>query len=147
MCSSTISWILCNCKTAHKNLQIQEDGNEYCTATIGNLIWMTENLRYSESGSKGHWYNDEDNADNLSGRLWPHLKKFPEAQLPWNMDLQGSVQGICPDGWRLPTNKDFSSLVQAAGGINNLKLSTTLHFGITLPHPQLPVAFNAGTRR
>ena len=38
-----------------------------------------------------------------------------------------------------PTNKDFSSLVQAA------EASTTsnyqpLHFGITLPYPQLPVA-------
>ena len=116
------------------------DGNEYCTATIGNLIWMTENLRYSESGSKGHWYNDEDNADNLCMADCTHLKKFPEAQLPLEYGAQGSVQGICPDGWRLPTNKDFSSLVQAAGGINNLKLSTTALWDNSTPYPQLPVA-------
>ena len=110
------------------------DGNEYCTATIGNLIWMTENLRYSESGSKGHWYNDEDNADNL---LYGRLYTFEEVSggtAPLEYGSQGSVQGICPDGWRLPTNKDFSSLVQAADGINNLKLSTTaLWDNSTLP--------------
>ncbi|HRG22254.1 MAG TPA: FISUMP domain-containing protein [Saprospiraceae bacterium] len=110
------------------------DGNEYCTATIGNLIWMTENLRYTESGSKGHWYNDEDNADNLLyGRLYT-FEEVANGSAPLEYGASDNVQGICPNGWRLPTNGDFNTLLQASGGINNLKLSTTaLWNNSTLP--------------
>ncbi len=118
------------------------DGNEYCTATIGNLIWMAENLRYTESGNKGHWYNDEDSADNLLyGRLYT-FEEVANGSAPLEYGTGGNVQGICPNGWRLPTNSDFSNLLTAAGNINNLKLSTTaLWDNSTLPSN--PSGFNA----
>lgn len=83
------------------------DNNEYPIMKIGNLYWFTENLRWAGTKDKpvgtgyagtdimgqtlyGRLYNWSDATENLSGS-----------------GLGGGPQGICPDGWSIPTNEDW----------------------------------------
>ncbi len=92
------------------------DDNEYGVALIGNLYWMTDNLRYADSSS----------TSNLKGNSWCYNNDPKECQkhgrlYSWNaaMDLgekdkldpySSTYQGICPEGWHLPSSNDWSAL-------------------------------------
>jgi len=80
------------------------DGKKYKTITIGTQIWMAENLSYNAKNSK--CYNDEPANCKKYGRLY-------------GWDIVNGNQNICPDGWRLPTNADWNTLVNYAGGEKN----------------------------
>jgi uncharacterized protein (TIGR02145 family) len=110
------------------------DDNVYKYLKIGNQVWMAENLRYlpeSEAvgeGTRFDVYNNTSNdievikaLDNYStyGVLytWSAVMGFPaEAD---DTDYSGSVttphQGICPEGWHIPTDDDFKQLEMAVG--------------------------------
>jgi uncharacterized protein (TIGR02145 family) len=95
------------------------DGNVYQTVEIGNQIWMKENLRslhYADGTPVDSvWvYDDNENNAQIWGRLYS-----------WNAAMHGAsssngnpsgVQGICPDGWHLPSKAEFEELIGAAGG-------------------------------
>lgn len=73
----------------------ERDGETYKTITIGSQIWMAENLRYNNKGSMV----------NLSfpnkyyGRLYSII----------------SAQTACPDGWHIPTDREWDELEMAHG--------------------------------
>lgn len=76
----------------------KRDGNKYQAAKIGDYIWMGENLRYK---MKDTWCYDhkELNCDGY-GRLYE-----------WDEAIRA-----CPDGWHLPSNEEWNSLLAALGG-------------------------------
>ena len=108
------------------------DQQVYRIVTIGDQTWMAENLNYADSVNtpslKGSsWcYNNNDEACALFGRLYTWaaaidsvaLANDPENPQTCGMDtsctLPDNIQGICPDGWRLPTKLELEDL---AGGI------------------------------
>jgi len=77
------------------------DGNEYCYTEIGGLTWMSENLRYTNGGATGKWYNNIDSDENL---IYGRLYTFAE------------IDNICPSGWHIPTNFEWDQLIDALGG-------------------------------
>ena len=104
------------------------DGHKYATIKIGNQWWMAENLAYlpfvSEvKDSSGIWvygYNGKsvDYAKTLESFLeygclysWTYAMDIPEK---YNSELWGSSdslhQGICPDGWHLPSDTEWQQL-------------------------------------
>ncbi|MBO4558214.1 MAG: hypothetical protein J5693_06370 [Bacteroidales bacterium] len=68
------------------------DGRGYRYATIGNLDWFAENLAWEGAG---YVYASSSVLNHVFGRhyTWEETK-----------------DGICPDGWRVPTNADWENL-------------------------------------
>jgi len=96
------------------------DGNEYKVAVMGRLVWMAENLRYADSSRTkslvGNSWCYDDKGDNCKkyGRLysWTAAMNVDSTYLTRDYSYYSSeVQGVCPSGWRLPTSKEWSSLV------------------------------------
>ena len=90
----------------------KRDENRYRTVTIGDNVWMAENLRFAAKGS--FCYEDKDNRCKNYGRLYPwHVAMG----LPANYveeSMSGQVkdvhQGVCPDGWHIPKNEEWQAL-------------------------------------
>ncbi len=93
------------------------DGNIYATVEIGGQCWFTEDLRYECDN-----FNDvgEDDATNWDGDgCAPQGDNYNGLLYQWGavMDWDGEgdppeegSQGICPDGWIVPTDDDFKEL-------------------------------------
>ena len=83
------------------------DGNIYRTVTIGDKIWLAENLRTTtfQDGTKVNtgFIPDDDESKLLSyGRLYDWHDATNE-------------RGICPAGWRVASDDDWKSLEKAIG--------------------------------
>lgn len=97
------------------------DQKSYKTVSLGSQVWMAENLNYSDSVSspnlKGNSWCYEDDPSNCEkvGRYYTFLSAM-------NLDASFAAdsveyplmeinQGICPDGWRIPSEEDWNALV------------------------------------
>jgi len=99
----------------------KRDNKKYKTVKIGTQNWMAQNLNYSE---KGVCYNNKDANCDIYGRLYDWVTAM-DISADYNnkkYDMQGQQQGICPDGWHLPTNSEWNALVSAVGGYPARKL-------------------------
>lgn len=106
------------------------EGNRYRTVQIGSQCWMAENMRCTTSPT---------------GKLWAYNPHFSAAQPMYSayyakpaadrfgmlynwaaaLDLSAqhntrtagkAVRGICPEGWHLPDNDEWSLLFHTLGG-------------------------------
>lgn len=79
----------------------------YNTVKVGQQCWMAENMNYAVSGSR--CYGDDPNNCARFGRLynWRQAMAAPAAP-DWAGEDQ--VQGICPDGWHVPNNTEWTTL-------------------------------------
>jgi uncharacterized protein (TIGR02145 family) len=94
---------------------VDYDGNVYASVGVGSKCWLQRNLT-SEHYSDGTpvssyiYYSKTfyfDSLGNLAkfGRLYDFATTTRNAT-----DFTVDVQGICPNGWRLPTNEDALEL-------------------------------------
>ena len=76
------------------------DGKVYKTVKIGTQIWFAENLAFKVDS--GCWaYNNNDS----------NVYKYGY-QYNWE-----TSQNVCPIGWHLPSNKEWTILIDYLGGI------------------------------
>lgn len=85
------------------------DQQEYKTACIGDQIWMAENLNWAGAGE---CYDNSNANCEVFGRLYS-LDEVTgkQASSPGN-----PVQGICPDGWHVPSKDEVQELIDFLGG-------------------------------
>ena len=89
----------------------------YGTVTIGSQVWMAENLNCNVSGSKCY-DNSEANCAKY-GRLynWATAMKLPGCNSKSCASQVGANhQGICPSGWHIPSDAEWTTLTDYVGG-------------------------------
>ena len=115
-------------------LKDKRDGKVYKTVKIGNQVWMAENLAYKPS-SGNYWAYDNDDANvEIYGYLYD-----------WHTVMNGAtssnsnpsnVQGICPSGWHVPSDAEWTELTDYLGGQSfaggKLKSTGTIEAGTGL---------------
>ena len=98
------------------------DGNVYKTVKLGNQVWMAENLRttrYADgtpiplvtaTSSAAVRYYPNNNSANVTdfGYLYSWYAVMKGASSS-NSNPSG-VQGICPDGWHVPSDAEWTEL-------------------------------------
>ena len=94
------------------------EGQTYKTIGIKTQMWMAENLNYEVENS---YCNDNYFADSCSkyGRfyIWSAAVGKSEEECGYNKTcgLTGTVRGICPEGWHIPTSSEWNTLYSAIG--------------------------------
>ena len=95
------------------------DGHTYKTMTIGSQTWMAENLNYEIDNS--YCYNDSVEYCDKYGRLYTWTTAVGKSESECGFENtcslpSGNIQGICPEGWHLPSNDEWRTLFAAVGG-------------------------------
>jgi len=84
------------------------DKKTYKTVKIGTQTWMAENLNYyGEDGYLGLCYEDE---PRKKIRKPENCRKYGR-MYDWDEAMKA-----CPNGWHLPSNEEWQTLVDFAGG-------------------------------
>ena len=112
------------------------EGNQYRTIKINNQEWMIDNLkasRYQTGDSiqliNDHkywaeadlgaycWYNNDQQVESVHGKLY-------------NWKAVNDRRGICPIGWRIPSDEDWKELITNLGGEQHGggKMKDSLHW-------------------
>ena len=108
------------------------DGNVYQTVTIGNQVWMAENLRttrYSDGTpimtglSNEDWVNTQDGAyaiypySQVDG-LCSNEEVVAAYGNLYNWYAVDDSRGLCPTGWQVPSDEEWTMLTDYLGGID-----------------------------
>lgn len=109
------------------NTVVDIDNNVYKTVKIGNQEWMAENLRvahfrngdpipttstptqdiYPVAEPNFQWsYEGDENKANKYGRLYTYYAIV-------------DARGICPQGWHVPSDQEWTLLTDYSGGESN----------------------------
>jgi len=94
------------CYSVGASLCDGRDGKSYKLVVIGTQTWMAENLNYNASGSI--CYNNSDTNCEKYGRLYNWATAM-NGYTSSTADPSG-VQGICPEGWHLPSQAEWNAL-------------------------------------
>ena len=93
--------------TCQATITDSRDGEVYCIVTIGNQTWMAENLRYDVPGSQT-LDTINPSAPLNYGRLYDWATVMNGASS--SSSSPSGVQGICPVGWHIPSDTEWSIL-------------------------------------
>ncbi len=130
-----IEYITVNSLGWSTGIVLDVEGNSYKTIKIGNQWWMAENLRVTKysNGTEIELVEDENDWSNLTinDKAYCYLNNTPSYNYPfgvlytWAAAMNGDnsstnnpsgVQGVCPDGWHLPSVNEWTELIDYLGG-------------------------------
>lgn len=92
----------------------ERDGHIYRLVAIGSQVWMGQNLNYKAEGS---WcYDNKAENCNIYGRLYSWVSAMGLDAAYANASaadvIQEEHQGVCPDGFHVPTDNEMKALVR-----------------------------------
>ena|SRR5574344_93401 len=106
----------------------ERDGQVYKYTTIGDQVWMAQNLNHVAEYSA--CYDNNDLNCDFWGRLYS-LQENGERENPLNYAM---VDSICPTGWHVPTIQEWDILVSQFGKYDDpetaKKLKTTVDWNL-----------------
>lgn len=83
----------------------ERDDQIYKTVKIGNQWWMAENLNYA--------YLQPTSTEDSSSFCYDNMPEYCEKY--GRLYLRSAALDVCPNGWHLPTEQDWSTLTGAEG--------------------------------
>ena len=103
----------------------ERDGQVYKYTTIGNQVWMAENLKFEAPYSV--CYDEIEGFCDTFGRFYSLHVNGEDLDL-FDQDL---LDTICPTGWHVPSVDEWSLLANNMGGEETagLRLISSLDFG------------------
>ncbi|AXJ01186.1 major paralogous domain-containing protein [Cyclonatronum proteinivorum] len=114
------------------------DGNTYRTVSIGDQCWMAENLNTSRYRDGSAIPNVRGNTDwtRLNSGAWAYYRNRRSNGRTYgklyNWHAVNDRRGLCPEGWRVPSDRDWTILEDNLGGRNiaggKLKSTGTQHW-------------------
>ncbi|SHG73150.1 major paralogous domain-containing protein [Fibrobacter sp. UWCM] len=123
----TSAWDYLNPNISYGEISDSRDGQVYKTIDVGNYTWFAQNLNLEYNDGEGNSCpgSDPDSCAKY-GRMYTWAAAMDTAgvystqalecgagKVCWLID---PVQGVCPEGWHLPSNAEWRLLVEAAGG-------------------------------
>jgi uncharacterized protein (TIGR02145 family) len=98
------------------------DGNTYATIEIGRQVWMAENLRTTRYRNGDPIPNEKDSDQwiKLSTSAWAQYDNDTKYEIPYgklyNWYAVVDPRKVCPQGWHVPTDAEWTSLTDHLGG-------------------------------
>jgi len=89
-------------------------GNNYPVVNIGTQTWMARNLNYDPNTGNSTCYNDNPTNCEIYGRLYDWAKLMNGEGS--SNSVPSGIQGLCPSGWHIPSDGEWSELVNFLGG-------------------------------
>ena len=98
------------------------DGNVYQTVKIGDQVWMAENLKVT------HYRNGKQIPNVINDSLWTELSTgaccafnndniyVQTYGLLYNWYAVNDSRNIAPEGWHVPTDEEWQTLIDSLGG-------------------------------
>ena len=128
------------------------DGHVYKTVMINNNWWMAENLNYGQAIDSFHGGSAEDGKQSDNGidekycylnndencLTYGGLYSWDEAM---KHDSANRPQGICPDGWHIPSEGELGELLFRYPSCPELRVGGTSGFDAMLGGNSFPPAY------
>jgi len=117
------------------------DGKKYKTVEMPDgKIWLGENLNYKPTTGGSWCYDNKESNCDIYGRLYDwatamNISSFYNTET-WDGSDENH-QGVCPNGWHLPSKGEWEKLITAVGENAGTKLKATTGWetGIVLGVP------------
>lgn len=120
----------------------ERDGEVYKTAKIGDQIWMAQSLRYLPTEPAENcdflWIRESEEPEQLAtyGRRysWEGATRIPCDYMSktisfGNGDFPLPHQGVCPNGWHIPSIDEWKKIAETVDNNINKLLSTEWIYG------------------
>lgn len=125
------NWKFLNPDVEYHCLIDDRDNQFYATVKIGEQTWMAENLAYADETKNpnlagGHWCQPDADSCAIYGQLYNFMSMmdFDKDEMMDSELIKDSLfgknwtnphQGICPNGWHVPTIAEWMTLAKATG--------------------------------
>ena len=99
---------------------VSHGGRTYKIIDIGDQVWTAENMGYSSSSITSYCYSGTTASTNCSGlgRLYSFAGALNKTEAECGKGVYCSsagLQGVCPTGYHVPTNNDWTTLFSYIG--------------------------------
>lgn len=125
ICLLGIGLIIGSCSKDENNIILKDiDGNQYKTIKVGNTYWMAEDLKTTKfnDGSSISIVTDNTAWSNLTTSAVCDYNNDPNNSATYgklyNWYAVNDSRKICPAGWHVPSEAEFSQFINALGGFD-----------------------------
>ena len=114
--SSSSGSIVWNTEISYGEMTDARNDRTYRTVKIGKQTWMAENLNLEMKGA--YCYDYDSRKCDEYGRFydWPTAVGRVDCNYKDTCGVAPVVQGVCPDGWHLPSLEEWDALIEFVGG-------------------------------
>ena len=127
--SSFDKTVLFNSSLSYGEMTDGRDGKTYKTIDVDGKTWMAENLNFADSSThpllegNNRCYDDDPGECAAFGRLYSREAALNDSKCTCHNEAcpstSGTAQGVCPDGWHIPSKSEAQQLENSVNQSSN----------------------------